>query len=114
MSNDTPDMGEPGGDARQEADQQSGEVGIPASSTGLETGQVEPSDAAPDAPQAPVPPPATEQEPGSGTRRVTRETHTSTTRSQTTTHETSTTVEDILLAPPVYAAPAGEHPRPVG
>ncbi|SNR82162.1 hypothetical protein SAMN04488107_0049 [Geodermatophilus saharensis] len=69
---------------------------------------------APTAPAAPEPPPAGAGE--RGQRRITRETHNTTTRSQsqTTTHETSTTVEDIAVAPPVYAAPVGEHPRPVG
>jgi hypothetical protein len=47
-----------------------------------------------------------------GQRRITRHTTTSTTRTETTTDETI--VEDVRAAPPVWAAPAGEHPRPVG
>jgi hypothetical protein len=64
---------------------------------------------APPAPTAPVPPTAT-TEPGQ--RRITRHTTTSTTRTESTTDET--VVETIAIAPPVYAAPSGEHPRPVG
>ncbi len=71
------------------------------------------------APQGPMPPESPEAPggpAGRGQRRITRETHTTTTRSQseTTTHETATTTEDVLLAPPVYAAPTSGHPRPVG
>lgn len=64
--------------------------------------------AAPPAPAAPAEPePATRR----GQRRITR--HTTTTRNQTTTDET--VVEDIeVVAPPVWAAPTSEHPRPVG
>lgn len=64
---------------------------------------------APSAPTAPQPPGAA-SEPGQ--RRITRHTTTSTTRMQTTTDET--VVETIAVTPPVYAAPSGEHPRPVG
>jgi hypothetical protein len=51
-----------------------------------------------------------------GTRRTTRETQTTTRRleSETVTHETSTTVEDIPVVPPLFAATSGTHPRPVG
>ena len=72
-----------------------------------------PAPVAPAAPEAPRPVDAGAER---GQRRITREAHTTTTRShsETTTHETTTTVEDIAVAPPVYAAPASEHPRPVG
>ncbi len=113
MSDDHPNAEQRGSDAPRKADPPAGEAGT--STTENATGGLElPSEAGPETPQAPAPPTAPEQEPGTGTRRIIRETHTTTTRSQTTTHETSTTVEDVLLAPPVYAAPASEHPRPVG
>ena len=71
-----------------------------------------------DAPEVPVAPSVT-VEPRlpiapteRGQRRITRHTSTSTTRTETTTDETI--VEDVQTAPPVWAAPAGEHPRPVG
>lgn len=113
MSDDHPDAERPGSDGPRQADQPAGEAAEPASDN-VPEGLEHSSAAGPNAPQAPVPPTAPQQEPGTGTRRVTRETHTTTTQRETTTHETSTAVEDILLAPPVYAAPAGEHPRPVG
>jgi hypothetical protein len=43
-------------------------------------------------------------------RRLTRHTITTTTRTESET----TTDETAAVAPPVYAAPAGEHPRPIG
>jgi hypothetical protein len=68
--------------------------------------------AVPVAPSAPVEPqvPSAPTEPGQ--RRITRHTTTSTTRTETTTDETI--VETLQVAPPVWAAPAGEHPRAVG
>jgi hypothetical protein len=67
---------------------------------------------APPAPPAPVAPQPAASPGEPGQRRITRHSTTSTTRTETTTDET--VVETIALAPPVYAAPAGDHPRPVG
>jgi hypothetical protein len=48
-------------------------------------------------------------------RTIRREVHSTTTQSTTETHETSTTVEDLPLAPLLYAAPAvDDEPWPVG
>ncbi len=83
-----------------------------------EGGSTHVEEAMTDSPEAPVPPistslpQATPAPPDRGQRRITRHTRTSTTRSETTTEEVVT--EDVALAPPVWAAPAGEHPRPVG
>jgi hypothetical protein len=97
----TPDSAEAGGeDNREDAAAQ------PSPST-TEREPVAPP--APPAPPAPRPP-ATPGEPGQ--RRITRHTTTSTTQTETTTDET--VVETIAVTPPVYAAPSGEHPRPVG
>ncbi|MGY1603111.1 hypothetical protein [Geodermatophilus sp. SYSU D00815] len=52
------------------------------------------------------------QSAGRGQRRIIRHTTTTRTERETTTDET--VVEDIALAPAVWAAPATEHPRPVG
>ncbi|TKJ28473.1 hypothetical protein [Blastococcus sp. CCUG 61487] len=79
----------------------------PPSSSTTEGEPIAPS--APPAPVAPQPS-ATSREPGQ--RRITRHTTTSTTHTETTTDET--VVETVAIAPPVYAAPSGEHPRPVG
>lgn len=72
------------------------------------------AEAAPEPPEAPTAP-ATSPPPsagGPGQRRITRYTTTSTTRTETSTDETI--VEDVQMAPPVWAASSGEHPRPVG
>jgi hypothetical protein len=84
----------------------------PAGEQGHEGSAAEPSPSptvgepiAPSAPRAPIaPPPA-----APGQRRISRHT---TMRTETSTDET--VVETIAVAPPVYAAPSGEHPRPVG
>ena len=73
--------------------------------------------AAPAAPtQSAAPAPASPSTPvqsaGRGQRRIIRHTTTTRTERETTTDET--VVEDIALAPAVWAAPATEHPRPVG
>jgi len=73
--------------------------------------------AAPAAPvqsAAPAPPGQSTLAPsaGPGRRRIIRHTTTTRTESKTTTDET--VVEDIAIAPAVWAAPASEHPRPVG
>ncbi|MGY1836277.1 hypothetical protein ACI79P_14315 [Blastococcus sp. SYSU DS0510] len=67
--------------------------------------------AAAPAPPAPTAPPSPTAAGEPGQRRITRHTTTSTTRTETTDE---TVVETIAIAPPVYAAPSGEHPRPVG
>jgi hypothetical protein len=76
----------------------------------------EPTDVpAPPVPALPAAPGAPAAAAGAGEpgqRRITRHTTTSTTSTETTTDET--VVETIAIAPPVYAAGSGEHPRPVG
>jgi hypothetical protein len=50
-----------------------------------------------------------------GTRTTRREIHSTTSRSTTESHETSETVEDVPLVPPLYSAPQpGAEPWPVG
>jgi hypothetical protein len=51
---------------------------------------------------------------GPGQRRIARHTTTTTTRTESQTTTDETVVETVAVAPPVYAAPADEHPRPVG
>src|SRR3954452_20572731 len=124
---DTPSTGEPTEEQIGEpvaAEHESADTGVTGSERedgGVEEVTVadhdEPSiPGPPPAPAAPEPPQALSGAGERGQRRITRETHTTTTRShsETTTHETSTTIEDIDVAPPVYAAPTSEHPRPVG
>jgi hypothetical protein len=65
-------------------------------------------------PTAPAPPESPTVPRSPGQRRLTRHTTTTTTQSESRTTTDETVVEDIALAPPVWAAPAGEHPRPVG
>jgi hypothetical protein len=88
---------------------------------GEDTPEPEAPPATPDTEQpSPLPPtaPAAPESPtgprGRGQRRTTRQTTTTTTQSESRTTTDETVVEDIALAPPVWAAPAGQHPRPVG
>ncbi|MCF6743726.1 hypothetical protein E9529_05435 [Blastococcus sp. KM273128] len=89
--------------------------------TGENTAEPEAPPATPGTePPSPLPPtpPAPPESPtlprSAGQRRLTRHTTTTTMQSESRTTTDETVVEDIALAPPVWAAPAGEHPRPVG
>lgn len=95
----TPESAEAGGEDNHDDD----DAAQPSPST---------TEGQPIAPLAPSTPrlPTTSGEPGQ--RRITRQTTTSTTRTDTTTDET--VVETVAVTPPVYAAPSGDHPRPVG
>jgi hypothetical protein len=66
----------------------------------------------PAAPSAPAEPQAPTTPTERGQRRITRHTTTSTTRAETMTDETI--IEAVIPAAAVWAAPAGEHLRPVG
>ena len=79
-------------------------------------GPADQATAPPAASQAPVAPASAAPEvtpAGSGQRRITRHT-TMTTRTENETTTDEAVVETIAMAPPVYAAPTSEHPRPVG
>jgi hypothetical protein len=126
MADDTPQATGPGteprpgpDDAASPAPESNPELGAatdaPATGGEMPDDEVTEPVPAPEAPQAPVAataPKAPAGSPERGQRRITRQTTTTRTDSETTTHET--VVEDIAVVPAVWSAPASEHPRPVG